>query len=288
MQEIKKKGKLFISPKSWFALTYPNNWNEFEDTESRFLFYDPVNWTGNFRISAYKQDRHQPDAALYARQSMKEELRLNPSAVMVKIGSWDCAYSQENFSENGQAFTSHYWLTGHESIVFECSFATFQGETPEIARQIITSIRAFREESSLPKTVIPIRILEIGEINNAFESVSSTVKTLLKKDFTGTSKDFPHMQQIINENLCPLGKKDIWQAMGLVFGIILANEIEELEWVTVIDGRFEYPALCYQANEDNVISPQDIVWGKIKNKKDINLEQEFERIISSLQINDKK
>ena len=283
---METKGKLFISPKSWFALTYPASWNEFEDTESRFLFYDPANWTGNFRISAYKQDKNQPAAVSYARQSVKEELRLNPSAVMAKIGSWDCAYSQETFSENGHEFTSHFWLTGRENIVFECSFATFQGKDPAAARQIIASLQVFKEESGLPKTVIPIRVLEIGEINNAFDWVSSTVKTLLKKDFTGTSKDFPHLQQIIDEKLCPAGKRDIWQAMELVFGVILANEIEGLEWFTVIDRQYEYPALCYQGNETNIISPQNMIWEKIKNGQDIHLAQEFEHIISNLQLND--
>ncbi len=288
MNATETKGKLFISPKSWFSLTYPNNWNEFEDTESRFLFYDPVNWAGNFRISAYKQDKHQPDAALYAQQSIKEELRLNPSAVMTKVGSWNCAYSQETFPENGHTFTSHYWLTGHENIVFECSFATFQGKDPAVARQIIASIQAFKEEANLPKTIIPIRVLEIGEINNAFETVSSTVKTLLKKDFTGSSKDFPPMQQIIDEKLCPSGKKDIWQAMELVFGIIVANEIEDMEWVTVIEGRYEYPALCYQHDKRKLICLKNMIWEKIKNKQEIHLEQEFEQLISSLQLNNKK
>ena len=53
----------YISPGGWFSLEYPATWCEFEDTEETFLFYNPNKWSGNFRISAYK------DAAKdYARQ----------------------------------------------------------------------------------------------------------------------------------------------------------------------------------------------------------------------------
>ena len=44
----------YISPGGWFSLEYPATWCEFEDTEETFLFYNPNKWSGNFRISAYK------------------------------------------------------------------------------------------------------------------------------------------------------------------------------------------------------------------------------------------
>ena len=46
-------------------MLYPADWNEFEDGEGSFLFYNPSEWTGNFRISAYKgnamYDTHRTD-----------------------------------------------------------------------------------------------------------------------------------------------------------------------------------------------------------------------------------
>ena len=48
------QSKKFISPGAWFSMMYPVDWNEFEDGEGSFLFYNPNEWTGNFRISAYK------------------------------------------------------------------------------------------------------------------------------------------------------------------------------------------------------------------------------------------
>ena len=75
------QGKKFISPGAWFSMNYPSDWNEFEDGEGSFLFYNPSEWTGNFRISAYKGN------AMYGREVTRQELKDNPSAVSVKIGS---------------------------------------------------------------------------------------------------------------------------------------------------------------------------------------------------------
>ena len=50
-----EQSKKFISPGAWFSMTYPADWNEFEDGEGSFLFYNPNEWTGNFRISDTKK-----------------------------------------------------------------------------------------------------------------------------------------------------------------------------------------------------------------------------------------
>lgn len=87
-------------------MMYPADWNEFEDGEGSFLFYNPNEWTGNFRISAYK------GSATYAREVIRQELKDNPSAVSVRIGNMECAYSKEMFEEDGAYYTSHLWLPG--------------------------------------------------------------------------------------------------------------------------------------------------------------------------------
>ena len=84
----------YISPGGWFSLEYPMGWHEFEDTEESFLFYNPDRWTGNFRISAYKDE-----AADYGPQCIAYELKENTSSALVKVGKWDCAYSAETFQE---------------------------------------------------------------------------------------------------------------------------------------------------------------------------------------------
>ena len=114
-------GKKFISPGAWFSMNYPSDWNEFEDGEGSFLFYNPDVWTGNFRISAFKGN------ASYGKDAIRQELKENDSASLVKIGTWDCAYSKEMFQEEGTYYTSHLWITGTGNIAFECSFTVPKG-----------------------------------------------------------------------------------------------------------------------------------------------------------------
>ena len=52
-------------------MVYPADWNEFEDGEGSFLFYNPNEWTGNFRISAYK------GSATYGKEAVEQELKEN-------------------------------------------------------------------------------------------------------------------------------------------------------------------------------------------------------------------
>ena len=102
-------------------MIYPADWNEFEDGEGSFLFYNPTEWTGNFRISAYKGD------ATYGSEVIRQELKENASATAVKIGSLECAYSKEMFQEDGVYYTTHLWITGMGDMAFECSFTVGKG-----------------------------------------------------------------------------------------------------------------------------------------------------------------
>ena len=87
------KGKKFISPQAWFSMFYPESWNEFEGGEDAFLFYNPSEWTGNFRISAYK------GALGYGEECVRQELQDNSAATLVNVGNLKCAYSRETFEE---------------------------------------------------------------------------------------------------------------------------------------------------------------------------------------------
>lgn len=105
-------------------MEYPAVWSEFEDSEGSFLFYNPDEWTGNFRISAYRSN-----TADYGRESVRQELKENASATLVRVGALDCAYSKEMFEEGGEYYTSHIWITGVDDVVFECSFTVRKGES---------------------------------------------------------------------------------------------------------------------------------------------------------------
>ena len=114
------QGKKFISPGAWFTMVYPSDWNEFEDGEGSFLFYNPDTWTGNFRISAFKADAATRGAMDYGKEAVKQELKENPSASLVKIGKLACAYSKEMFQEEGAYYTTHLWITGKGKEAILC------------------------------------------------------------------------------------------------------------------------------------------------------------------------
>jgi hypothetical protein len=258
----------FISPGGWFSLECPAAWSEFEDTEESFLFYNPNKWGGNFRISAYK------DAAKdYGRQCIAYELKNNPTSCAVKVGEWDCAYSAETFQEEGAWYTTHIWVTGKGDISFECSFTVAKGGERTPAEGIIRSLKVRTGKEG--QEIIPIRVLEIGEVNAAFEWVSTTVKKTQTKDFTSQEEDIEKLQKLVDGGKIQANQRTAWENLGLAFGTILENEMDGMTWVTVVDGSKEYAALQFA---DLLINPATLVWNKIKAKQPCDLNAEFARI----------
>lgn len=268
-----KQGKKYISPGAWFSMVYPADWNEFEDGEGSFLFYNPNEWTGNFRISAYKGD------TAYGRESVKQELKENTSATLVKIGRLDCAYSKEMFEEEGTYYTSHLWIAGIEDVAFECSFTVRKGEPVAEAESIIASLEIRRVGQKYPAEIIPVRLSEIYRTNEAYEWVCTTVKEQLKKDFQGQEEDIANMQQVIDSGSIGAKKKEVWLSLGITLCVILANEVDGLEWRTLIDGNREAPVLTSVAG-DTVIDPMKLVWSKVKAGEPCNLAEVYRNLLS--------
>ena len=258
----------FIAPGGWFSLEYPATWSEFEDTEESFLFYNPNKWNGNFRISAYKDADKD-----YGRQCIAYELKQNPTSTLVKVGEWECAYSTETFQEEGAWYTTHIWVAGKGDISFECSFTVAKGGERTPAEDIIRSLKARTGKEG--KEIIPIRVLEIGEVNAAFEWASTTVKKTLTKDFTSQEADIEKLQKLMDGGKIQANQRNAWESIGLAFGTILENEMDGMNWVSVIDGRKEYAALQF---EELLIDPASLVWNKVKNKQACSLKDEFARI----------
>lgn len=263
-----EQGKKFISPGAWFSMTYPAGWNEFEDGEESFLFYNPNEWTGNFRISAFKGN------ATYGRDSIRQELKENPSAALIKIGRLDCAYSKEMFEEEGAYYTSHLWITGVGEIALECSFTVKKGESVAEAERIIASLEVRKEGVKYPAEIIPVRLSEIYQINEAYEWVDSTVKEEQKKDFQGAEEDIAKMQQIMDKGGISPKKKEVWLAFGMVLCIIFANEADGMEWRTLVDGNREAPVLL-NTSTGEWIDPMKLVWSKVKAGEKVNLTEVY-------------
>ncbi len=260
------QGKKFISPGAWFSMIYPSDWNEFEDGEGSFLFYNPDVWTGNFRISAFK------GKATYGKEAIRQELGENSSATLHKIGSLECAYSKEMFQEEGTYYTSHVWIIGAGNIAFECSFTVPKGESVEIAEEVIATLEVRQDGVKYPAELIPVRLSEIYQINEGYEWVVSTVKQELKKDFQGMEEDLEKLQQIIDSGKIGAKKKEEWLAIGIAICTILTNEVEGMEWQTLIDGNREVPVLLYN---EKVIDPMTLVWSKIKAGQPCHVIEEY-------------
>lgn len=265
----------YISPGGWFSLEYPATWSEFEDMEESFLFYNPNRWNGNFRISAYKDATKD-----YGHQCIAYELKNNPTSTSVKVGEWECAYSAETFQEDGAWYTTHIWVTGKDDICFECSFTVAKGGERIPAEDIIRSLKVRTGQEG--REIIPIRALEIGEVNEAFEWVSTTVKKSLTKDFTSQEADIEKLQKLMDGGKIQANQRTSWESIGLAFGTILENEMDGMTWVTVIDGRREYTALQFGKL---LFDPASLIWNKVKAKEAIDLKAEYGRIKAEVEAN---
>lgn len=264
-----EKDKRYISPGGWFSLSYPATWSEFEDGEDSFLFYNPDVWTGNFRISAYR------GKGAYADECLFRELKENPQARKVQVGTLLCAYSAEDFEEDGETYTTHFWVTGRKDVSFECSFTVKKDGAVDEAERVIRSLEVRDANVKYPPELIPVRLSEIYRINEAYEWLSGKVKDVLKKDFQGEESDIDSMQQLIDKALFAPKKRDAWLSIGIVLCVIMVNEVDGLEWRTLVDGNREAPVLL-QVDTGVVIDPMKLVWSKVRVQEEIHLAAIYE------------
>jgi hypothetical protein len=267
------KGKKFIAPGAWFSMTYPADWNEFEGGEDSFLFYNPNDWDGNFRISAFRGEQ-----ADYGQVAVNEELRNSRRAQAVTVGMLPCAYSCEVFTEEGEAYENHQWVTGIGDVAFEVSFASPQGASIRKAQDVIASLQLRYPGVKYQAETIPVRLMEIYQIDEAYDWVQSEIKKQLKKDFRGEESDIRHMQQIIDNGSLNPRKRDAWVALGITLCVILTNEVDGVEWRTLIDGSREVPVLL-NLSDEKMIDPVKLVWSKVKNGEVVNLVEIYDHII---------
>lgn len=237
--------KRYISPGSWFAFNYPNEWYEFQESEGNgFLFYNPDVWSGNFRISAAY------DASPYfAEETMRDELHQYKNAQKVELGGRKFVYSTEEFEEEGKLYISHYWVTGKRNVAIYCSFTMDEKGKLEEAEYVLSTLQLFDPQKPCLHEIIPIRLMEVASINNAYEKALKTVKQELKKDFSSATAEASvgHLQKLMDKGVKTANDSIV---IGSVLGCFLVDEFNGIEWVTVIDKRNEYPALLY-VSEDN-------------------------------------
>ena len=148
-------------------------------------------------------------------------------------GGEPCAYSCEVFTEDGEAYENHQWVTGIGDVAFEVSFATAQGASIRKAQEVIASLELRYPGVKYHAELIPIRLMEIYQIDEAYDWVQSEIKKQFKKDFRGEVSDIQNMQHMIDNGSLNPRKRDAWIALGITLCVILTNEILELHSVSI-------------------------------------------------------
>lgn len=98
----------------------------------------------------------------------------------------------------------------------------------------------------------------------------------IEKDFQGIEEDLEKLQQVINSGKIGSKKKEEWLAIGITVCIILTNEVEGMEWKTLIDGNREAPVLQYK---DRIIDPLKLAWSKVKAGEPCDIIEEYKSVI---------
>ena len=115
-------------------------------------------------------------------------------------------------------------------------------------------------------------------INESFEWVANTIKNEWTKPFQGGEEDLSSLQQLVDSGLIGKKKREEWMAVGIALCTILANEVEGLHWMTLVDGNREAPVLVY--GKDQVIDPMKLVWSKIKSGEPCNIEASYHEALN--------
>lgn len=271
-----KETKKFISPLAWFSMEYPKNWFEFEDAEGSFLFYNPDSWDGNFRISA---DRGY--SKFYGEEVLEEELRKSKIFRKVPSKQGELYFASSNFVEEENEFTSNYWLYALGEMFFACTFTAEKGSSPTVAEAIIESIVVRDLDKKYEAEFIPIRLSEIYKVNNDFEWVVDLVKEKYAVPFQGEEGDIAILDRLMAEGVIGKKKREHWLALGTTLAAILVNEVEGLEWYTLIDGNREDPILLYMPT-NLVIDPMKLVWSKVKAGVEFTIAESYQEALSNI------
>ena len=232
--------KKFISPGSWFAFTYPAEWFEFSEEADCFLFYNPEQWDGNFRISAYR------DASPSFGDTMMRQALKVLGARLAKVGRWETIYSTEQVTEQLVEYVTHRWTIGCGQTCVECSFTAPSDAHLGIANVLIASLEIMQPRETFHNQYIPVRVSEVDLIESCYATIEDLGMKLFKERFRDMDYNVRLLQKIAQrpELTKQLGS-DAGAVMGITLCALLTESIEGLEWNTYVNGRVEAPVLMY-------------------------------------------
>lgn len=232
--------KKFISPGSWFAFTYPEEWFEFSEEADCFLFYNPEKWDGNFRISAYR------DASSSFGDTMMRQALKASNAKLSKVGRWETVHSTESFTEQLVEYVTHCWTIGCGQTCVECSFtAPVEGHLG-IVNAIIASLEILQPRDTFHNQYIPVRVSEVDLIESCYATIEELGMKLFKERFRDFDYNVRLLQKIVQRpELSKQLGTDAGAVMGVVLCTLLSESVEGLEWNTFVNGKVEAPVLMY-------------------------------------------
>lgn len=232
--------KKFISPGSWFAFTYPEEWFEFSEEPDCFLFYNPEKWDGNFRISAYRDA-----SSSFGDTMMRQALKVS-NARLSKVGRWETVYSTESFTEQLVEYVTHSWTIGCGQTCVECSFtAPIEGHLG-VVNAIIASLEILQPRDTFHNQYIPVRVSEVDLIESCYATIEELGMKLFKERFRDFDYNVRLLQKIaLRPELSKQLGADAGAVMGVVLCTLLSESIEGLEWNTFVNGKVEAPVLMY-------------------------------------------
>ena len=232
--------KKFISPGSWFAFTYPEEWFEFSEEADCFLFYNPEKWDGNFRISAYRDA-----SSSFGDTMMRQALKVS-NARLSKVGRWETVYSTESFTEQLVEYVTHSWTIGCGQTCVECSFtAPIEGHLG-VVNAIIASLEILQPRDTFHNQYIPVRVSEVDLIESCYATIEELGMKLFKERFRDFDYNVRLLQKIaLRPELSRQLGADAGAVMGVVLCTLLSESIEGLEWNTFVNGKVEAPVLMY-------------------------------------------
>lgn len=232
--------KKFISPGSWFAFTYPSEWFEFSEEADCFLFYNPEQWDGNFRISAYR------DASPSFGDTMMRQALKASGARLAKVGRWETIYSTEQFTEQLVEYVTHRWTIGCGQTCVECSFTAQSDGHLGIANALIASLEILQPRETFHNQYIPVRVSEVDLIESCYATIEDLGMKLFKERFRDMDYNVRLLQKIAQRpELAKQLGADAGAVMGVTLCALLTESIEGLEWNTYINGKVEAPVLMY-------------------------------------------
>ena len=232
--------KKFISPGSWFAFTYPDEWFEFSEEADCFLFYNPEKWDGNFRISAYR------DASSAFGDTMMRQALKTPGTKLAKVGRWETIYSAESFTEQLVEYVTHRWTIGCGQTCVECSFTASADAHLGVANALIASLEILQPRESFHNQYIPVRVSEVELIESCYATVEELGMKLFKERFRDFEYNVHLLQKVARRpEFTKLLGADAGAVMGVTLCALLTECIEGLEWNTFINGKVEAPVLMY-------------------------------------------